>query len=291
MNCRDFQEMIDSYLSDELLTETNHDVLRHMEDCTKCRRVIEARREVRSRLKNAVMNAPQYQIGKNFTHNLRVQLKHEALKGQEAKSTSRFGFGFGSWAAVGASLLLTFTLGFFFLGGVNETNLTGNSHIIPNLSPTHLTNIALGDHEYCAVGHNRNEPVTLAETPAKYENINSIVMPSLKKVISQCELIESHTCKYKGTDFTHLVLKDDNNLLSVMITSLRGAEKLKDRGILDLASDKYQIARFDLKDEAVFVISDFNKQTNLEAAQALYQPLQKHLYEAKYMNTSFLMFY
>ena len=33
MRCEDFREIADSFLSDELLVETNHEVVRHLEDC------------------------------------------------------------------------------------------------------------------------------------------------------------------------------------------------------------------------------------------------------------------
>ena len=68
MNCRDFRDIADSYLSDELLTETNHDMIRHMESCSGCRDLIGARREIRSRLKSAVIGASEYQLDANFDH-------------------------------------------------------------------------------------------------------------------------------------------------------------------------------------------------------------------------------
>ncbi len=66
MKCQDFREIIDSYLCDELLTETNHEVLRHLEACANCRGVIESRRILRTRMKSAVKNSPQFQIRDGF---------------------------------------------------------------------------------------------------------------------------------------------------------------------------------------------------------------------------------
>ena len=37
MECRDVREMADSFLGEELLTETNHEILRHLETCPVCR--------------------------------------------------------------------------------------------------------------------------------------------------------------------------------------------------------------------------------------------------------------
>src|SRR5687767_4803228 len=57
MNCREFEEIADSYLSGELLVETNHEVLHHLENCADCRGDLAERREFRERLKAAVRSS------------------------------------------------------------------------------------------------------------------------------------------------------------------------------------------------------------------------------------------
>ncbi len=289
MNCRDFQEIIDSYLSDELLTETNHDVLRHLENCVACRSVIEARRNVRQHLKSAVFNAPQYQIGKNFTHNLRTQLRHEAFANKEEKATSRFRF--GSLIAVAAGLILTLTFGFIFLNDSNSSTIAKkNSYQTEKFPSGHLVNVAFGDHEHCAVKRGTDEPVKAVETPAKYEQTAQIAMPQLKNILADYNLKSSHTCEYKNTKFTHLIIEKDNEILSVMLTEKAKAENLSE-GIAHYSSEKYQMDRFDVNDTAVFVVSNFDEQINSKAAQALYQPLQKYLNNKQPFETALLMFY
>ncbi len=289
MNCRDFREIIDSYLSDELLTETNHDVLRHLEDCADCRKVIEVRREVRSRLKSAVINAPQYQIGKNFTHNLNTHLKFEALKMQDSETTSYFGF--GSWIAVAAGLILTFTLGFFLLNSFNndQTAVVAEEIYTTNEFPeNNLVNIAFGDHQFCAVKHDSKASVKFVATPAKFENIEQIAMPQIQNILRDYKLKEFHSCQYRNTDFTHLVVEKDNKILSVMMTDKNKAGKFnKDMNFS--SSAKYQMARFDIDNTAVFVISDLNQQINTQVAKALYDPLRRHLAGEKTFQTAMLV--
>ena len=62
MQCRDFREVADSYLSDELLVETNHDVIAHLETCADCRRELAARRELRTILRTSFAKAEELQI-------------------------------------------------------------------------------------------------------------------------------------------------------------------------------------------------------------------------------------
>ena len=44
MECRDVREMADSFLGEELLTETNHEILRHLDTCPVCRADLAGRR-------------------------------------------------------------------------------------------------------------------------------------------------------------------------------------------------------------------------------------------------------
>ncbi len=291
MNCRDFQELIDSYLSDELLTETNHDVLRHLEDCADCRNVIKVRRKIRGHLKSAVINSPQYQIGKNFTHNLRTQLKHEALQDQEVNSMSQFGF--RSWIAVAAGLILTFTLGFVLFSnlGNNETPVAAEDVYTTDQVPkAHLVNAAFGDHQFCAVRHDTTQPVRFSQTPAKYEKAEQVIIPQIKAVLTDYKLRESHTCSYRETEFTHSIFEKNDEILSVMLTDKDNAEELG-KSIDFYSSGKYQMARFDVDETAVFVISGLNKQINSQVAQALYSPLHNFLTENNNSQTAEQLFY
>lgn len=281
MKCRDFQEMIDSYLSDELLTETNHDVLRHMENCANCRGVVEARREVRSRLKSAVTNAPQYTIDKNFTHNLRTQLRHEALQNQEVSSSSWFSF--GSWAAVAAGLVLVATFGFIIFNNVGTVDNPGDIAAKPYqpyqteaVPHNHIVNVAFGDHQYCAIKFDPENPVKLVDTPAQYAKFEEVAMPELKTVLADYKIKKSHTCEYNGTKFTHLVVTKDDKTVSLMLTERDKANQLSEQ-ISTFSSDRYQLARFDVNDTAVFVVSGLEKEINSQVAKTLYSPLRKHL--------------
>ncbi len=298
MNCKDFREMIDSYLSDELLTETNHDVLRHMENCADCRSVIEARREIRSRLKSAVTNAPQYQLNKNFEHNLRTQLRHAAFETTETQTVSWFGF--KSLIAVAAGLILTITLGLFLinnLGGeqpnvAGETDKEVKEYTVPTLPTNHIVNIASGDHEHCAIRHKLEEaPISLAKASAQYDGIEKVITKPLANALTNYELVEAHACKYKKTRFAHMVLQNAKETLSVLITDKNDSDDLQNSGILNYSTKKYEIARFDVKDKAIFVVSNLNKQKNSKAAEALYQPLRNHFADKEIIQTAILMVY
>ena len=75
MTCRDVREVADSFLCDELLTETNHDILQHLDACPSCRAEVEARRRLRGALRTAFDRAPDLQPPVDFAERLRAQLR------------------------------------------------------------------------------------------------------------------------------------------------------------------------------------------------------------------------
>src|SRR5574342_1284448 len=52
--CERYRRYFDSYLDNELLVETNQDVLQHLNTCTECTRILESRARVKQLVKNAV---------------------------------------------------------------------------------------------------------------------------------------------------------------------------------------------------------------------------------------------
>ena len=54
MECRDVRELTDSFLSEQLLVETTHDILRHLAQCPSCRAEMESRRRLRTALRGSI---------------------------------------------------------------------------------------------------------------------------------------------------------------------------------------------------------------------------------------------
>ena len=109
MNCRDFSDIADTYLSDELLVETNHDFLRHLESCPDCRRELSMRREIRGRVASAVLNADESQIDSVFANKLKTGLRESSVSTQSIWEAWRFA------VPVFAALLIAMSVGFIWL--------------------------------------------------------------------------------------------------------------------------------------------------------------------------------
>src|SRR5688500_15409820 len=87
MQCRDFREVADSYLSDELLVETNHDVMAHLEACADCRRELAARRELRTIMRASFSKTEELQMPAEFASRLHSGLRTAATSGAMSLNT------------------------------------------------------------------------------------------------------------------------------------------------------------------------------------------------------------
>ena len=270
MKCQDFREVIDSYLSDELLTETNHDVLRHLEVCAECRREIQIRRGLLAQIRSAVKNSPQFQIREEFSRNLRARLKQSAAP-KNVFWTSR-----NSWLALAAMLILTVGLSIWFVR--NQTAPSAEiTQKTENPQPVFLEDAALGDHQNCAVKYNlAEEPVEIDLASAKYANLRQTILLPLQNAADRYEFLKSHTCKYDGHLFTHIVFRHQGKTVSVLLTDLQNYQSLKDEEIVKLAASGYQLARFDAENKAFFVVSDLPQTENLATAEILINSVRQH---------------
>src|SRR5215813_9802070 len=53
--CERYRRYFDAYLDNELLVETNQDVLQHLSMCTECSRILEGRARVKQAVRTAVV--------------------------------------------------------------------------------------------------------------------------------------------------------------------------------------------------------------------------------------------
>ncbi len=277
MKCLDFREIIDSYLCDELLTETNHEVLRHLEECANCRGLIESRRILRSKIKSAVVNSSQFQMRDEFYNSLCIQLKRASTAVITEKKSLWTGNNY--WMAFAASLVFAVGLGFWFLQTTPENLVpTDVARTNQEAQKIALADYAVGDHQNCAIAYNLvEEPVHIDLASAQYTDLRQGVLNPLQNSGQKYEFVESHTCKYAGREFTHIVFRHQGKTVSVLLTDLQKYPALKNDEIAKIFADGYQIARFDVKNKAVFVVSNLSEQENTATARILENPLSRNL--------------
>jgi len=266
MQCRDFHKLADSYLSDELLVETNHDVIKHLESCPACRKELAARRGLRAKLRSGFANAPDLQINEEFQGRLTAHLREVAL--------SRGRLSGAKVIAIAASVLIVVALGVIAV----QQGWRSQSVVALNES-------AAGDHRDCALNHRLDEArIDLEEAGRKYDrayiNLVNAVM-SEGRLPSGIELVGAHSCVFKGRRFGHVILKYRGQLVSVLVTNIEGQNDAGATGQNEITADaeveNFRLAHFETTRHAVYVVSGLSESENLSIAQALEPSLSRHI--------------
>lgn len=313
MQCDQFREIADSYLGSELIVETNHAVISHLERCAGCRAELAARRELRTKLQKAFINAPENQMRQEFADRLSAQLRNRAL-GRRSNSMiqprawrSAIAGRRTSWLALAAGLLLVTGVGLVAVrhrissqrGAPEVSGYAPKQNYAPELNPgmpvnlveTELAKSAVGDHRDCAVHFRLAEkPIDLEVAGRKYDpvyvNLTKAVLTELDGAPVGAELVESHSCVFEGRRFAHIVLRYHGRLVSFLVTETGGAGETGGAAQPTLAQqqviacsqfDGYQVSCFQTARHAVFVVSDLPEGENLALARALAPSVYAHI--------------
>ncbi len=306
---------MDSYISDELLVETNHEVLRHLENCAACRNELAAHRDLRARVRLAVKNSPEMQINPVFVTRLQSSLRKTALRPTAWEKFKHAEF-FNSkiLASAAACLLVVSLFGAVWLkrsSPLSETMLAENNQSnqaneIPQLveSPMvqavraawqQLTLEAVGDHLNCALNFRlAEEPITLKEAAEKYgkynKDLDKTVMASLSgifaekqpgKTTDKIELFEAHSCVFQGKHFAHIILIYRNRRISVLVTEANLPGENNEEIYSQATAGGMLVARFRTANHAVFVVSDLTAAENVTIAQKLSPAIRRHIEQAE----------
>jgi hypothetical protein len=309
MQCRDFREIADSYLADELLIETNHEVIRHLESCADCRRELSARRELRSKLRQGFQRAAELQMRDEFAGKLHNRLRTAALR-PSASAFRILGARRVAYIAIAASLVLVAAWGFRAMQERSVTqssvaNEAGRETPTPVASEPQnpgsraalvsalFTGNAIGNHRDCAINHRLKEkPIDLDEAGRSYDrayiNLVKAVMSDGQLPVG-ATLVAAHSCIFNEQRFGHVILKYHDQLVSVLVTTLDGTEASdqnalgasKEESISSAGSDVYCLAHFETARHAVFVVSGLSEAENMGLARAITPSVSKHIERAE----------
>lgn len=292
MTCKEFKELIDSYQRDELIVETNHEVIAHLELCPACRAESAARRELRNKVRSAFLRRPDNQMSTVFAEQLRENLRRATEVSSRDGSSSLFRrateYSRSRWPAlaVAAGLILALVSGLWLLQRQYFRRPSPDSVRVSapiEMLRTELSQCAAGDHRDCAVHFRLQEkPIDLEAAGQKYDpaylNLRATVEREVIGQFKGAQLMDAHSCVFEGRRFAHIVMKYNGELVSLLITNYSGGD---DNGSLtDIASTTnsgYQIAYFHTLRHAVFVVSELPAGDNLAIARNFAPPVAEHL--------------
>ena len=285
--CDNTRKYLDSYVSSELMVETNHDVLTHLEGCRQCAAELEARTQLRTRLKAAV-NAQA------VPPELQVRIR-EKLRGKES-GTAGFGWlgaGWPTWAgATAATLVIGSGLWMNYstprMPDVSDRPAQRTYIARISASLANILKVGLSDHIHCAVfrKYPKNAPSVEkmeAELGPQYKGLLPVVRAAVPEGY---RVVLAHQCGYAGRKFIHLTLEKDGRLLSLVVAhredgetlgGLSPAAGLSGLPLYQSAAGPYQVAGFEAGNFIAYVISDLKRTANLQIAGSLAPTIREFL--------------
>lgn len=273
--CEQTRKYLDSYISNELLVETNHEVLRHLAVCPACATEADAGAKLRARLRAAVRAQP-------------APPELAALVRQQIQAGESKLWRFATWsglpfAAAAASVVLVAFLWITRPAGLPSiADHASHDAYIQNVSSrvASVFRIGLRDHIHCALLRRHST------TPLTVEKMEQDIGPSFKGMLPAVRaavpdgyhIVSAHRCAYLKRKYVHLAMVRGDSTLSLVIASKQDGESfhhlLATPGpagipIYQSGADRYQIAAFDAGNFLAFVISDLKSTANLKVASTL----------------------
>jgi anti-sigma factor RsiW len=266
---------MDAYISSELLVETSHDVLRHLETCPACAAELEARTRLRSRLKSAVQSqaAPPELAA-------RVRERLRKSESRSWRSLSWQPFAMAAAAAVVLSAAIWLRQAGTPLPEVGDRAAQAVYIQTVSASVAQVFRPCLGDHLHCSLFRKYPEnPPSLQEMESKlgeeYKGLLAIAAPA---VPDGYKVVLAHQCTYAGRKFVHLTMRQGTDVISLVIVRKNEGETLTTLSpetsasgvpVYATSAGTYQVAGFESGHYLAFVISGLPGKANLRVAEAL----------------------
>ena len=171
----------------------------------------------------------------------------------------------------------------YHLGHLRLTSESQESYItsVTNRVAT-LMRVGLADHIHCSVFRK------YSKNPPKLEDLGAKLGPQYKALIPVVQqhlpgnfrLMIGHECGYRGRKFTHLSLKSDSQLVSLVIVRKEEGESFETEGLLPALTQsdisfyragvqRFETAAFESEHHLVYVISDMGRQENMKLMVAV----------------------
>ena len=271
--CKKVRAYLDSYLNNELLVETTHEVLRHLEQCPACDEALENRRRVKALLKAAVTkeSAPPA-----LQEKIRRGIRKDAR------------FGWPAWTLVAAAAVVLVAVG---MVGLRWWKGAGPSPggAVAEVAGAQVLEVGLKDHVHCALDSGfANREFTEAQMRERLgPEFFGLVATVNEKLPGTYRVTLGHRCRANGREYVHLILKSPQAALSLVVTRKNGESFTQSQAAAILESagvpiygarmTNLEVAGFETRDYLAFVVSGLSREDNLQIASALAPPVQAFL--------------
>ncbi|HTG15728.1 MAG TPA: zf-HC2 domain-containing protein [Blastocatellia bacterium] len=273
--CKRIKVYLDSYVNNELMVETTHEVLRHLDSCKECAAELEAKTRVKSLLQNAVLRdgAPAA---------LRERIRRDIRRGAEAWWSPRNHV--MQWTLAAAAALVLFVGGWSVLHSSSsrrpQPRAPEAALLRPEIPNAEILNIGLSDHINCAVVHDQQDKrLTSEEMAERLGPDYAGLVPVVKAKAAGFEMVMAHRCHVENREFVHLILRNQDRVCSLVITKKDGESfPSDDAAAIEQATTvptyrartrDYEVTGFETRDYLGFVVSNLSASDNRMLASSL----------------------
>ncbi len=241
--CDRAQRFMDSYIGGELLVETNHELLSHLESCGACSADYQSRVRLRSGLRDAV-RADEPPV--DLAARIRTRLQ---------QPRTRANWPVWVWSVVAASL----ALGVFAGLAVTDTatpvlalNIAAQEvkYLFVSRQADEAFRPGLADHMHCTVSRRYPDHFPGQDIGSAWASLTKIVRELAPEGYT---LVQAHWCSRLGRRYMHYAYRDGNGRLASLVVSPKAEGPLP---FLEAEAGRYRMAAFDAGGYSVWVVSD-----------------------------------
>ncbi len=268
MQCREVRELADSFLSGQLLVETNHEVLRHLDGCLACRSEMAARQDLRASIQRAFTNAESLRMSDEFRDGTVARLRAVAFP----KTRRQF---LGVWRYVAAAVVLA--------------SAAGTELFLLPARASAAARDAAGDHRDCAILSRLGEkPISLEEAATRedvsFRLLQGTPSDELATPAGLVRVLRRHSCEFHGRRFAHIILQFQGQIVSLLMTGDDGP-KINSGNAADSPLhlawlspiDGFTVAFFKTPGHVVFLVSGLDKPAFSRVAPFIADPVYRRL--------------
>jgi Putative zinc-finger len=260
VNCAEALERMDGWLDGELSPADSAAVARHLEMCPACSGLLANRMALRERLRRVVRSAePAPELAARI---------HSRLAADDSPDLMRRGF-------LAAAAMVLMSVGTYTAWKSGHLRLTPAAQedyiasIVPEVAP--IMRIGLQQHVHCAVF--RGYP---AQAPGEEElarglgsECAGLVRVMETHVPGGFRVVMAHQCQYKGRPYIHVVAKQGDDLISLLITRRTDGEAFDGASVYSSGVSRFSIAGFETPEHLIYLVSDLNRSANAAMFEAM----------------------
>ncbi|MGH9427108.1 MAG: anti-sigma factor family protein, partial [Terriglobia bacterium] len=217
--CEKTRKSLDAYLDNELLVETNQEVLKHLENCPACSEALQLRLRNKARLKQAVNTEV---VPSSLRNRIRAAIRDKGSIREGRTVWPRWSVAAAAVLLLGLSAVGTLRL-WKSRGSSGEVTLTAQDLTL-SAQVAAVLKIGISDHIQCVIESRSDQDLLTSEHMAQemgpsYEGLVPVLTTKLPEGFF---ISVGHRCNVNDREFVHLILKHGDKVVSVLITKREG---------------------------------------------------------------------